>query len=187
MLHLRRVGIGALPLRSNSASFLKQPKDEKNDKQTGLDKAYVPKDDWRLHNPARRVTLHTAQKTRIILFSAFAISLSLLSTPTEAQSVSSFQESCRNIRVAGNTLSATCLRANLTSKDTSILIRGINNNNGVLTVDDLSRLSTYQNSCRSIRIFGITLVARCRRINGTFNLTSVLVPGIHNNNGNLIY
>src|SRR5688500_14205777 len=130
--------------------------------------------------------MHMAQK-RSILLSVLAISISLPSTPTEAQPLSTFQNSCRNIRVTGNTLFARCLRANLTPNDTSILIRGIDNINGVLQVGNLNNLSTYQNSCSNIQIYGITLVARCRRINGTFNLTSVLVPGINNNNGNLSY
>jgi hypothetical protein len=128
-----------------------------------------------------------AQKKRSILFSILATSISLLSTPTGAQQASTFQNSCRNIRVAGNTLSATCLRANLTRNNTSILIRGIDNINGVLIAGNINNLSTYQNSCRNIQIYGITLVARCQRRNGTFNLTSVFVPGINNINGNLTY
>ena len=131
--------------------------------------------------------MHMTQKKRSIPFSVLAISISLLSTSTEAQPLSTFQNSCRNIGVIGNTLSARCLRANLTPNDTSILIRGIDNINGVLTVGNLNNPGTYQNSCSNIRIYGITLVARCRRINGTFNLTSVLVPGINNINGNLSY
>ncbi|MCC5627214.1 CVNH domain-containing protein [Nostoc sphaeroides CHAB 2801] len=47
--------------------------------------------------------------------------------------------------------------------------------------------STYQNSCRNIGVTGATLTANCRRRNGTFNRTSILIRGIDNINGNLRY
>ena len=46
---------------------------------------------------------------------------------------SNYQNSCKNIRINGATLSARCGRINGGYKQTSILIRGIKNQNGNLT------------------------------------------------------
>ena len=101
---------------------------------------------------------------------------------------SSYPASCRNIRVTGATLTASCRRINGTYKSTSILIRGIFNGNGVLLYSSNPRAaSSYQNSCRRIDVAGATLTASCRRINGTYKSTSILIKGIYNNNGVLRY
>lgn len=47
--------------------------------------------------------------------------------------------------------------------------------------------SSYQSSCRNISVAGATLTASCRRRNGTYNPTSILIRGIYNNDGNLRY
>ena len=47
--------------------------------------------------------------------------------------------------------------------------------------------SNYQNSCQNIRVDDTTLSARCRRVNGGFNLTSIRIRGIENRDGNLNY
>lgn len=47
--------------------------------------------------------------------------------------------------------------------------------------------SNYQNSCRNIRVDDTTLSARCRRVNGGFNRTSIQIRGIENRNGTLTY
>ncbi|MDF5734642.1 MULTISPECIES: CVNH domain-containing protein [unclassified Nostoc] len=101
---------------------------------------------------------------------------------------SSYAASCQNIRVTGATLTASCRRVNGTYNSTSILIRGIFNGNGVLLYSSNPRsASSYQNSCRNIGVTGATLTASCRRINGTYNSTSILIKGIYNNNGVLRY
>jgi hypothetical protein len=103
-------------------------------------------------------------------------------------SPSSYQSSCQSISVAGATLSARCRRIDGTFNSTSILIRGIYNNNGNLRyTGSPAAASSYQSSCQSISVAGATLSARCRRINGTFNSTSILIRGIYNNNGVLSY
>ncbi|MDZ8222496.1 MULTISPECIES: CVNH domain-containing protein [unclassified Nostoc] len=102
--------------------------------------------------------------------------------------LSSYQNSCRNIDVSGATLTASCRRINGTYNSTSILIRGIFNGNGVLLYTSNPRsASSYQNSCRNINVAGATLTASCRRINGTYNSTSILIKGIDNINGVLRY
>ncbi|MBN3873860.1 MAG: CVNH domain-containing protein [Nostoc sp.] len=101
---------------------------------------------------------------------------------------SSYPASCRNIRVTGATLTASCRKINGTYNSTSILIRGIFNGNGILLYSGNPRsASSYQNSCRNISVAGATLTASCRRINGTYNSTSILIKGIYNNNGVLRY
>ncbi|MEH1873297.1 CVNH domain-containing protein [Nostoc sp.] len=102
--------------------------------------------------------------------------------------LSSYQASCRNIDVAGATLTASCRRINGTYNRTSILIRGIFNGNGILLYTSNPRsASSYQASCRNIDVAGATLTASCRRIDGRYRSTSILIKGIYNNNGVLRY
>jgi CVNH domain len=103
-----------------------------------------------------------------------------------AQSASSFQQSCNNIRVTGSTLSASCRRVDGSFNNTSILLKGIANNNGVLQVTGTGQ-SSFQDSCTDISVAGSTLSANCRKIDGSFNGTSILIPGIANNNGVLVH
>ncbi|MCC5666707.1 CVNH domain-containing protein [Nostoc sp. CHAB 5784] len=103
-------------------------------------------------------------------------------------SPSTYQNSCRNIGAAGATLTASCRRRNGSFNRTSILIRGIDNIDGNLRYSSRpTAASSYQASCRNIGVTGATLTASCRRRNGTFNRTSILIRGIDNINGNLRY
>ncbi|MBN3897736.1 MAG: CVNH domain-containing protein [Nostoc sp.] len=43
--------------------------------------------------------------------------------------------------------------------------------------------SSYQKTCNQISVSGNVLSANCRRINGTFNETSIVLRGIENING----
>ena len=52
---------------------------------------------------------------------------------------------------------------------------------------DAQGASTYQMSCRHIGVAGSTLFANCRRMDGSFNRTSILIPGIENIDGVLRY
>ena len=45
--------------------------------------------------------------------------------------------------------------------------------------------STYQMSCGHIGVAGSTLFADCRRIDGSFNRTSIAIVGVENINGRL--
>ncbi len=116
----------------------------------------------------------------------------LVATPNNAvadsTSSSNYQNSCRNIRVNQTTLSARCRRVNGGSSTTSIQIRGIENRDGNLSyLSGASDSSNYQNSCRNIRVYETTLSARCRRVNGDYNTTSIRIRGIENRDGNLNY
>ncbi|MDF5722538.1 MAG: CVNH domain-containing protein [Rhizonema sp. PD37] len=120
-------------------------------------------------------------------FSSLLVASSVNIPSASALESSSFQRSCKNISIAGDTLSARCRRANRSFNNTSILTRGIENNNGKLVFTNLNNPSNFQSSCKSISISGDRLSARCRRVNGRFNDTNIHIPGIKNNNGNLTY
>ncbi|WP_373542853.1 CVNH domain-containing protein [Chamaesiphon sp.] len=125
----------------------------------------------------------------LILITCGAI-LAAIPNPAVADSTSpsNYQNSCRNIQVDGADLSARCRRVNGGSKRTSIPIRGIENRNGNLAyLSDATDSSNYQNSCRNIQVSSTFLSARCRRVNGGSNLTSIRIRGIENRNGNLNY
>lgn len=109
--------------------------------------------------------------------------------PATAQTASNYPLSCTDIEIDGEDLSARCLRTNLTPRSTDITLRGIENRNGQLVSigTQPNQPSTYQNSCRNEQIYGATLVAVCRRINGSEQRTSIVLPGISNNNGRLSY
>ena len=108
-----------------------------------------------------------------------------LARPT---SPSSYQSSCENIKITGATLSARCRLVNGSTKSTSILIRGIENQNGNLIYSrNPIAASSYQVSCKNIDHTGATLLARCRLVNGSTKSTSILIRGIDNQNGNLTY
>jgi CVNH domain len=126
--------------------------------------------------------------------SAVTLGLGLLastttfSPPAQAVEASSYQSSCRNIRISGDLLSANCRTRAGDYKDTNIRVRGIENNDGNLKFVGLGVSSSYQRSCQNIGVAGATLTASCRRINGTYNnRAAILIPGIKNIDGNLTY
>jgi hypothetical protein len=123
---------------------------------------------------------------RLVSCLALSISIVCAAGHARAQSASSFQQSCNNIRVTGSTLSASCRRVDGSFNNTSILLKGIANNNGVLQVTGTGQ-SSFQDSCTDISVAGSTLSANCRKIDGSFNGTSILIPGIANNNGVLVH
>jgi hypothetical protein len=104
-----------------------------------------------------------------------------------AQAPSSYENSCTNISIAGATLVATCRRIDGSLNRTSIVLQGIENIDGRLDFTQPGQTASFQKSCRDVRIIGATLTATCRRINGSYARTSILVPGISNINGVLQY
>jgi hypothetical protein len=85
------------------------------------------------------------------------------------------------------TITAQCKTKQGINKNASILIKGISNNNGMLQFVGFAVESSYQHSCENINISGATLTAQCRTRQGILNNASILVPGIHNIDGNLSY
>ncbi|NJL10426.1 MAG: hypothetical protein HC908_10355 [Calothrix sp. SM1_7_51] len=125
----------------------------------------------------------------LIKFSGITLTIitPLLAFSQESLAQSSFASSCNNSSIAGDTLSASCRTRNGSFKKTSIRIRGITNNNGNLVSVGRNRASNFQSSCNNIAIAGDTLSANCRRRNGSFNRTSIRVPGIQNKKWHLSY
>ena len=123
---------------------------------------------------------------RLVSFLALSISIVCAAGYARAQSASSFQQSCNNIQLSGSTLSASCRRVDGSFNNTSILITGIANNDGRLQFTGTGQ-SSFQDSCSDISVAGSTLSANCRKMDGSFNRTSILIPGIANNNGVLVH
>ncbi len=131
-----------------------------------------------------------ARRASLTLGSLHAVLLTLAcATPgaAEAQSPSTYQQSCGRIGVAGSTLFANCRRRDGSFSRTSIAIPGIENIDGVLQFNGMGAPSTFQNSCGQIGVAGSTLFANCRRRDGSFNRTSIAIPGIANIDGQLRY
>lgn len=109
-----------------------------------------------------------------------------INSPANARP-SSYQETCNEISVSRNFLSANCRRRNGTVKQTSIVLRGIENINGNLKITNPRKVSTYQETCNTISVYGNVLSANCRRRDGTVKQTSIVLQGIENINGVLKY
>lgn len=101
--------------------------------------------------------------------------------------LSNFQNSCDNISIRGNILYATCNSLTGQSRQTSIVLMGIENINGKLRITDINQPSSFPNSCTNISIDGNELSASCRKLNGQSRQTSIVLNGIENINGILEY
>ncbi|MDF5718721.1 MAG: CVNH domain-containing protein [Rhizonema sp. NSF051] len=100
---------------------------------------------------------------------------------------SSYQNSCRNISISGDVLSADCYRVDHSLNNTSIELRGIENINGTLRETDFSKSSSYQLTCSNIHIHGNILKAICSKRDASLTRTSIALDGIENINGVLKY
>jgi hypothetical protein len=107
--------------------------------------------------------------------------------PADAQSSSTYQNSCGNIFIEGATLVATCRRVDGSFHQTSIMLEGIENIDGQLQFTQPGQPASFQNSCRNIRVAGSTLTAICRRTDGSYEPTSLDTLGISNIDGHLRY
>ncbi|MEH2335255.1 LamG-like jellyroll fold domain-containing protein [Nostoc sp.] len=100
---------------------------------------------------------------------------------------SNYQETCTDISILGDVLSATCRKRDDSLNNTSIVLKGIENIDGQLTIIDPNKPSNYQGSCSDISVQGNLLSATCRKGDGSLNKTSIVLDGIENIDGNLIY
>jgi hypothetical protein len=108
-----------------------------------------------------------------------------------ADSPTSYPPTCRKMYVSGATLGGECkTRSGSYIQSSPILIRGIWNNEGVLSyTSDPNKASSYQTSCQSIQLAKdeVTIEASCRKSDGSLNGTKIKIRGIWNNNGRLSY
>jgi hypothetical protein len=128
---------------------------------------------------------HLSTKFAMIAFVACAGIWGLPTIPARAQQPASFQSSCKDISIAGATLSAICRRKDGSFNQTSIVLRGIANINGQLRLTQPDAPATFQDSCQNIHVVGNTLTATCRRADGSSSESSILIPEITNIDGNL--
>lgn len=128
---------------------------------------------------------------KITQLSAFPVLLvlyvSIFQQPTNAQGASSFADSCTNISINNGKLLATCKTKNGSNQNTSLTIQGVYNNNGQLVQGDISKASTFNQTCTDVSIDGDELSAYCRQHNGESRRSAVRLGGIHNNDGKLTY
>ena len=129
------------------------------------------------------------------MFARIAPALSLaglLASPTVAHAdntppPSTFEASCLHITIAGSTIAAECRRNNGRYKFTWLRIPGVENLNGSLHYTTAYEASTYQNSCKDIMISGSLLKALCLKDDGTFAKSSIAIPDMVNEDGDLRY
>jgi hypothetical protein len=100
---------------------------------------------------------------------------------------SSYQITCNSITISGNRISASCRQINGLYNNTSLVLLGIENINGVLRVTDPSKVSNYQLTCSKIRIRGDMIKATCLTRNQLPHKTSLTLQGIENIDGVLKY
>lgn len=108
-------------------------------------------------------------------------------TKVESLPTSSYQDSCDNIAISGNVLSADCRKKDGQFVQSSIVLRGIENADGVLMATSSDQPSSYQDSCDDISISGNTLSAICKTKAGMQNQTTLTLDGIQNTDGVLTY
>jgi hypothetical protein len=84
--------------------------------------------------------------------------------------------------VTDTLLTAECKRMDGSWNRTAIQIDGTENINGNLKLTGATP-SSYQRSCRDIGANGDVLFATCRRIDGSWTASEILLPGIANIDG----
>jgi CHAT domain/CVNH domain len=108
--------------------------------------------------------------------------------PARSLPSSSFQNSCNTISITENNVSAKCRKLDGSYNPTNIILPGIRNHDGNLVFVGFNNRSNFYfaNECKSIFIAGATISGDCRRNDGSYNPTRIILPGVHNHNGNLV-
>lgn len=112
-----------------------------------------------------------------------------INSPAAASDVggsSNFQDSCRNIGISGNVLTASCPTINGWFIRNSTALRGIQNQNGILAPGG-SEIASFHKTCKDIRISKNLLAATCRTRNGRLKKTAIFIDNLVNKNGILKY
>jgi CVNH domain/Domain of unknown function (DUF4157) len=120
-------------------------------------------------------------------YEGWGIDLPVSTIPVPDSGSSTYQNSCNNISISGNLLSANCRRNNGQFAQSSVVLKGIENINGVLTVTSSDREANYHLSCDNITISRNTLGAICKTADQRPNRTSLPLNGIENIDGILKY
>lgn len=124
----------------------------------------------------------------VLAASVLAIGAGVALLPTaEAQIASTFQNSCDHAFVDGDALVASCRRVDGSFRRASIVLAGIENIDGALRFTQPGRPATFRDSCRHVHVVGSTILAACRRMDGSYALTQIEIPAIENIDGRLQY
>ncbi len=144
--------------------------------------------------------IYTAHRIAALSFALIICSL-ISNVYANAQNLppGSYKDTCRSISVLGGTLTAQCQRVDGSWKNTAIQYYdcegGITNENGNLTCrhnpkpkpDKQLPKGSYKQSCKDSYVDGKWLYAKCQKMNGNYNNTSMkyadCYKDIWNNNG----
>ncbi len=121
----------------------------------------------------------------MIIGSSTVLAINFPSVASNAGGGSTFQHSCRNIRISGNVLRASCRKRNGRFRRSAITLRGIYNKNGILTRG--GKIASFHRSCKNIKVSKNLLAATCRKRNGRLVKTAIFIDNITNRNGRLTY
>jgi hypothetical protein len=117
----------------------------------------------------------------------------VLAATTPALANSSFQKTCSDIHFASMgdeaALEATCLRVDGAPHHSTLMLKGISNQNGVLTPGHGH--STFQQTCRDVEILvnnsEVALSAHCATVDGRFVRSMLPLDDISNQDGQLTW
>jgi hypothetical protein len=107
---------------------------------------------------------------------------------------SSYQKTCKDVKVEGNMLKASCEKMDKKWMNTSITINGLANLDGVLTYEakcpmDSTPPGSFSKTCKdmSIEKDGVTLKGECQKKDQKWMAASIAISNIANINGQLKY
>ncbi|WP_138499718.1 CVNH domain-containing protein [Nostoc sp. PA-18-2419] len=141
-------------------------------------------------------TITTTKKTtnleqfyfRITAVVGLTLLTATVASPAFARSPSTFQYTCRNMSLKSNVLYAICRKRDGREKKARIVLRGIDNQDGLLVDNGRNSPASFQASCYSATVVGDELLGTCAKINRQEAVFSkIKIEGIRNEDGNLKY
>ena len=96
--------------------------------------------------------------------------------PTGKPPIGSYQKTCKDYKMAGYTLNATCRKMDGSWMNSSLdqahgCVGDVGNVNGILVCT--GPVGSYFRTCRDIKVEGQTMSATCQRRNGSWKQTSL--------------
>jgi hypothetical protein len=118
----------------------------------------------------------------------FVFGVAVIASPlTAVAAPSSYQQTCSDISIQDNVLSALCKKRDQSPNNTAITLKGIENIDGTLKVVDPRKIANFNLSCTDTSVAGAELSSECRKKNGSFVPTRASINGIENIDGVLKY
>ncbi len=128
------------------------------------------------------------RRINLIALLVFGFSASLIGSSLSAVAApSSYQQTCKNISIDKNVLSALCKKRNGAEAQTSITLKGIENIDGTLKVLDANKIANFYLTCKNTSVNGALLSGECAKKNGQYKSTRTVIKGIENIDGVLKY